>query len=221
MVVLNRQDVIRLLVDDGLSNVLLTAHGIDGDDIAFEVEQFDQQRQRGDLIGLPAHRYLAQKQACFAGPGTDQMQRVGALVAIVRATQRLAIQGHVRAAQGGTQVGQPTLQAHEQGRRIELGKDPAQGIVGGNAVGQFQKTPQEGELGFAEAFDIHPGIGIGHHAAQGQDQHVLQDMPARPFHPWIRKICKVLGKLYQGIGVWHPSPPGSCSVRQRHLSGTP
>jgi hypothetical protein len=100
------------------------------------------------------------------------------------------------------------LQADQQSRRIKHRKDAAERVVGGNAMGQFEKAPQEVEFRLAKAFDIDPGVRIGDHGAESDHDEILQHMAARAFQARVGKIFKVRGKLLQRVEGRHPSPPG-------------
>ena len=221
LVVLDLQHIVRLLRHDGLGDLLLAAHRIDGHGVAFEVEQFQQLRDGRDLVGLLVHRELAEEEPRFGGPGTDQVQGVGTRRAVVRAAQRLAVDGHLLADQLVPQLLQPALQAEEQGRRVEPGKDAAEGVMRRDAVGQLQEAAEEVEFGFAVAFDIDPGIGIGDQGAEGDNEDVLQDVAARACQAGVGKTFKVGGKLLQRVEGRHPSPPGWYSVLPEHHSPAP
>ena len=74
LVVLHGQYVMPVAFPDLASNVLLTAHRINGHDGPREVEQLQQPGNRRDLIGLVADGYLAQGQVVGRCPGTHQVQ---------------------------------------------------------------------------------------------------------------------------------------------------
>jgi hypothetical protein len=84
---------------DGLRDLFLAAHRVDGDRVAFEVEQFQELRNGGNFVGFLVNRELPEEEPRLGGPGTDQVQGVGAGRTVVRAAQRFAIDGHVVAAQ--------------------------------------------------------------------------------------------------------------------------
>ena len=63
LVVFDLEDVIGLFFDDGVGDFFLTAHGIDGDNGAFQGKGFDQFRDGGNLIGFVVGFELAQHQS--------------------------------------------------------------------------------------------------------------------------------------------------------------
>src|SRR3954447_23310978 len=73
LVVFNSQDVIRFFADDLSGNVLLTAHRINGDQTAFNIQQVQQSRDGGDLITLVIDLLLCQYHVISIAPGTDHV----------------------------------------------------------------------------------------------------------------------------------------------------
>ena len=74
MIGLKHQEVIRLLIENLLSDPGLATHGIERDEAVFQVQTLQQERDGGDLVGLMAHALLSKRDALLRGPGTDQMQ---------------------------------------------------------------------------------------------------------------------------------------------------
>ena len=93
LVALERQHVVALLFDDLLGDLGLTAHRVDGDDAALDAQQRQQLRDRRDLVGLRLGGHLPEHDAVGRRPGTDEMQRRQAGGAVMRAAQRLAVDG--------------------------------------------------------------------------------------------------------------------------------
>jgi hypothetical protein len=61
------------LSDDLRSDLGLTAHGIDGDDAAFQTQQREQLRNGGDPVGLRLRSHLPQHHPVGTSPGADQI----------------------------------------------------------------------------------------------------------------------------------------------------
>jgi len=59
LVVLHGEQVVGASVQDGGGDLSLTAHGIDGDQGAVQFETLEQERDRGDLVGLGVGGLLA------------------------------------------------------------------------------------------------------------------------------------------------------------------
>src|SRR5207248_1819419 len=64
-------------------------------------------------------------------------------------------------------------------------------------------------LGPAEAFDVHPAVGVAQGGAQGQDDLLEQQVAFAAVQAGVGKIYKEGGKKLQGVAGRHPSPPGS------------
>jgi len=93
LVVLDDQQVVAAPVEDGLGDLGLTAHGVDGDECAAECQAFEQKRNGGDLVGLGLAGLLSEYQALAAGPGRDHVERASVLAVIMRSPRGLAIDG--------------------------------------------------------------------------------------------------------------------------------
>ena len=61
---------------------------------------------------------------------------------------------------------------------VQASKDIAEGVVGRDAVGQFQEGLKPGQLAPAEELDVDPGIG----AADGDGQDVHQFVASGAFY---------------------------------------
>ena len=94
---LERQDVIGLVGDDPVGDLDLTAHGVDGDQGAFELlglgQLVEKRGNSGDLVALLRHRELRQGQPGGGGVGAQPVQGLEPLAAIVRAARGLPVDG--------------------------------------------------------------------------------------------------------------------------------
>lgn len=134
----------------------LAAQRVDGDDATGKRQGLQQRRNRGELVGFAVHGDLPQHQPVRAGPGADQMQRSRALGPVMAAAPRLAVEGDHLLVRRGRQSPPPAEQRGLEGDRIERGEDAAEGVVGGNAIGQGEKGAPPVRLGAAEALGIDP-----------------------------------------------------------------
>src|SRR5579872_274882 len=91
LVVFGGNDEVAAAIDDLLADVFLTAHGVDSDDGAREVNLLEQLRNRRDLVGLCFGGDLSQGDALLAGPGADDVQGSQSLTGIMRAAAGLAV----------------------------------------------------------------------------------------------------------------------------------
>ena len=69
LVAFQRENVVGLLVHDFLRDVALAAHGIDGDDRAFDRQQVEQLGNCHDFIGLFRHLDLPEDEPLAGGKG--------------------------------------------------------------------------------------------------------------------------------------------------------
>ena len=68
------QNIVRFAVDNRRRNRFLSAHGVNGDDAAFDVHELQKLRNRGDFVRFLRTRYLSQRQTVLAGPHRHRMQ---------------------------------------------------------------------------------------------------------------------------------------------------
>jgi len=93
LIALERKHIVALLREDLLGDLGLTAHRVDGDDAALEMQQSQQLRDGRDLVGLRLGRHLPEHDAVGRRPGAHQMQRAETGVAIMGAAPRLVVDG--------------------------------------------------------------------------------------------------------------------------------
>ena len=115
-----------------MRDVRLGPHRVHGDQRAFQIEMFEQQRDRGDFIRFLFGRLLAQYDALPRCPGGDEVQRVAALPSVMTAPGGLSIDGD--------DVGIIVAQAIDPGQeagfeqlRVKGGENIAQRVMAGDA----------------------------------------------------------------------------------------
>ena len=74
LIVLDRQDIVRALLQDGLCDIRLGTHRIDGDRTPGQRQRRQKFWNRRLLIGFGGRRPLSQDQTSASGKGADQMQ---------------------------------------------------------------------------------------------------------------------------------------------------
>jgi hypothetical protein len=84
---------------------------------------------------------------------------------------------------------------------IKQGKDPPEGIMGGNPIGQVEQFAEPGFFGEALLFDFYPAIGSTDRAANGENQDISQAMPFRALNARVFHIGK---DPFQGLYFFHP-----------------
>src|SRR5271155_809670 len=142
LVVFDCQDIVTASLDDLFGNVLLAAHGVDGDQSPLQIQQFQQPGNRRDFVGLLLDGHLAQAEVGCAGPGTDQVQRSPTLGSIARVPQGFAVDSNVSQTKTVGQGLNPLAEAGLEGLGIKPFKDTFKGIVRGDAIGQSQEGLQ-------------------------------------------------------------------------------
>ena len=92
-VVLEAREIVGALGANGLGDVGLAAHGVDGDQRAGQFQALEQRRNGSDFVGFFRAGLLPQHEPLAARPGRDQMQRILALASVVGAPRSLAVDG--------------------------------------------------------------------------------------------------------------------------------
>ena len=116
----------------------------------------------GDFVALCCRAELAEHEPVARGPGADQMH--GAAARTAAAPQGFAVEGDSRA-QRINLAGQRSAQPRGPGgeglgelRGIQRGEDAPEGVVTGDAVGQFEQVPEPVALGLAEFLEVHEAL---------------------------------------------------------------
>jgi hypothetical protein len=133
----------------------------------------------------------------------------------VTTAQRLAVGGDHALARAGGLVPDPLQEGRLEGRGVEGGEDPAEGVGRGDAVGQHQETAQPGLLAAAEQLDVDPGIGPAQHRADRDDDHVEQAVAQRGAGAGVGEVDETAGNGRQGKRVHAGTPGGGQSKRRR------
>jgi hypothetical protein len=145
---------------------------------ALQVQQLQQLRDCRDLVGLLGHGLLPQAQVTPDGPGTDQVQRRLAVLAVVRPSKGFAVDGDVLEIQGPGDFGHPGGEASLELSWVECGEEASEGVVGGDAVGQAEKAFEPVVLGTAVLVDIDPGVGPASDGTDGEGNDIEQVVQA-------------------------------------------
>ena len=127
------------------------------------------------------------------------------------ASHGLAVDGDNLRADGLAQAPGPAAKVLGKLRGIEHGKDPAEGIMAGDAIDQGEKAAEKLDLGVAEFFKIHNAFGTAEHRAvrdreDGDERVVLGAVYPRVFNdcldsnPKCNTWKKGVGK--EEVGFW-------------------
>ncbi len=132
------EDVIALAVEDLLGDLRLAAHRVDGHQGPGNVDDFQQFRDRCDLVALGVGDDLTKANGVRCGPGTDHVNRRLTAGGVVTAAERLAVDGDHLPAANLVQRGDPTEQTLLELRQIDGGEDRVETIMGRDALLQIQ-----------------------------------------------------------------------------------
>src|SRR5271165_3376395 len=139
LVVFHRKDIVTLARNDLFGDLPLTAHGVDRDQSAVQIEQFQQPWNRRDFVGFLIDGHLAEAEMDLAGPGADDMEGSPTFGCVPGVTESLAVDGNVSQTQRARQGLDPVAEASLEGLGIKTVKDAFKGVVGGDAVGQSKE----------------------------------------------------------------------------------
>ena len=124
LVAFEGEQVIGLVGDDLVGDLDLAAHGVDGDERAFELlglgELVEQLGDGGDLVGLFRNLKLRQGQPGVGGVGAERMQGFEPLALVVGAPRRLAVDGD-EVVPTRPERRDPALEAASEQDRIDRG----------------------------------------------------------------------------------------------------
>src|SRR5262245_11368669 len=174
LVLLDRQHVVAFLLADLGSDPLLAAHGVDGGDGPGQLQGLQQLGHGRDLVGVALDRLLAQRQAVLLGPDADQVQAAAQGPLAGRAAHGLAVDLHALEAAALADGVHPADEAVLEGPGAQGGEDAVAGVVGGDAVGQFQEALEPPPLGVAELLHVVEAVGAAEDGARGEDEDVLE-----------------------------------------------
>ena len=124
------------------------------------------------------------------GPSANQMDGPSARLRIVGTTHRLAVYGHHLAGHEGRHRLGPLHETALELLRVQPGENVAEGVVGGNAVGQVQKGAEPLLLALAEHLHVDPGIRAADYGADGDCHDVQQLVSLSPLYPRALQVLK-------------------------------
>ncbi len=172
LIALQRKDILAFLLLDLRGYLLLTAHGVDGDKHAFELQAPQNLGNRGNLIRLVVHLPLRQYQTAFMRVGAQDMDCFLSTRHMPGAANRFPINATVPDIHVFHEPLHPPGVCRLQLLRVENGENPAESIVRRNAIGQFKKRPEPVYLALAEGGDLRPMLRAANNGADGNNQNV-------------------------------------------------
>ena len=208
LVALELQDVVGALIDDGFSDLLLAADGVNGHDSALHIQQLQQLGNGRDLVALGIDSQLPQHHVVGCTPGADHVDGLLAAGGVQTAPNGLAIDGDQPAFGGDGQFVDPGQEALLEGLRIEHRKDAAKGVVGGNAIGQFQEGRKPLLLAVAKLLDLGPAVGPADHRADRDGEDVAETVLLGSVHARVFQLFERAQPKPRGFNV-HVDAPSS------------
>lgn len=91
LVAFESEDVVCFLFDDGLGDVGVGAHGIEGDDLTGQRKDFDEMGNGGDFVAFIRYIFLSKSESALCSPGTHDVARFS--IETVATSQSLAVDG--------------------------------------------------------------------------------------------------------------------------------
>ena len=204
LVALERQDLVGRSFADGLGNLPLATHGINGHDSARQIQGAQQLGNGRNFVPLGSDLALAENPPVFARPSTDHVDGFATLGAVMAAAQSLAVNGDNLGGKSLAQAARPVGESLRKLPRIEQGKDTPEGIMTGDAVGQLEKARQPSAFGFSEALKLDKVLRSTQKRADGDHQDIVEAMSLGALHPRIGDEREVKTKAFLGGIMRHP-----------------
>ena len=198
LIVLERGHIVALLVNDLPGDGALVAHGVDGDDAAFDVQYGEKLGDHRDLIGLGVGRQLPEDKPLFGTSGADPVQRRFAAGLVEGAAHGLAVDGDHAFARLG-QARHEGLEAGPEGARIEQPEQPAEGIMTRWAVLQGQEPPQKIILLLGQIRHVRAPLAPAQERVQHDHQYLQEVMLLRITGPGIFEFPETCRKPFHRI----------------------
>ena len=153
----------------------------------------------GDFIAFLRGAQLAEHQPVTRRPRADQMHGTAARPAA--AAQGLAVEGDDFTGQRPAEPLRPGREGFGELRGIQGGEDPPEGVVAGDAVGQFEQAAQPRPLGFAKLLHLREALRAAEQRADRDDQDVTERMALGTLDARVGELGEVFD---EAVGVGHP-----------------
>ena len=177
-------------------------HRVAGDDMACDVEFFQQFLHGGDLVGLLVDLDMRQHQGCVGGERAEHLSCLDVVEAVETALERLAIKRHdtrTRTGSGGkVQVGGMFAKYPFNIRRPQsLQNVPDGGMSGRPFPADLEDPVQFPPMDFDEGTNAAIRIGAAHDRQYGKQQHVRQLIKFAFSPPWIGNCRKARKEMFE------------------------
>ncbi len=174
LVSLDGQNVIRSGVDDFPCDFGLTAHRVDGDQTAGNLQHLQQFWDGCDLVALRVHDHLAQADVIGRRPGADHVNRRFAAGGVEAAAKRFAIDGNNLSLGDFMQRRDPTQETLLELRRFDRRQNRIEAVVRWNAASQIEKTREPRAFHLAKLGNGDKIVGPANDGAHGDDDNIDQ-----------------------------------------------
>ena len=181
-------------------NVLLTVHGVEGEQTPGQAQRRDHGLSGGDLVALLGDRQMAEDDLAVGGKGAQHMGGLAVMEGVEAAAQGLAVDGHRRGkaraldrdiGKAGGMVAEHSL--HLPG--IETVQDEPHRRIGGSAAERHAKPAvQAVQMGPDKAVNltIRPCTGQHRQHREQQDRGQGKTMPMEVARMLNREACLVV-----------------------------
>ena len=159
-----------------------------------EIDLLQQLWNGRDFIGLGVGRHLTDRDLFLAGPGADDVQGTEVFRTIMRATNRLAVDGDKSLRVGivrRNRVADPVLKTPLEGFGLQCQQEPANAIARGDAVGQREELPQPIRLQCGPAMNGRGTITAAEDATDRDHGDIDEEMFAIAAVPGVRERFEV------------------------------
>ena len=174
VIVLERQRVVGSRIDDGLRDLLLTTHRVDGDGRAAHVDLLEKLRNGSDLVRLLLCHDLPQRETTLSDPGAHHVQWARAGATIEGAAHGLSVNRDNLSFQVCHEVGRDLRQALPEHLRVECLENTAERVRGRHAARQLEKLAEPRLARISEVLHVFPTGCAVDHRQQRDDQDVDQ-----------------------------------------------
>jgi hypothetical protein len=86
----------------------------------------------------------------------------------------------------------PGGEALLKGQRVEQAEDPSEGVVRGDAPGQFEEGPEPVALGVGIIGDLHPVVGAAEDGAGGDENDLVESVDSPLFAAGIGQVGEMI-----------------------------
>src|SRR6516165_2609666 len=120
-------------------------------------------------------------------------------------TQSLSVDSDVPNTQRFVEGVQPLDESLLQRHGVEAIKDPLEGVMGGDAVGQLQEALEPVLAAAGEGSHVNPSVGPGDNGTKGHDDDVEEQVTLAAVDAWVFEAAEAFAE--SELGPCHDSPP--------------